>query len=115
MIPRPYRLKLKKDFQALKKYPPLHLSPLFSLQWRRNPASSTARIGFIVTKRTAKKAVTRNQMRRLLQAALYPLLPQLPKEVDIVIIAKHKLEDATYKDVEGEIKRVFQKIHLYRP
>jgi len=86
-------------------------SPLFGLK----VASSNhplPRIGFIVSSKIAKRAVDRNQLKRLFRQALYPHLKALKPQHDLVFLAKHALKTQSLQQLSPAILSTLKKAKL---
>jgi len=88
-----------------------HHSPFFGLKVApsNNPLS---RIGFIVSSKIAKRAVDRNQLKRLLRQALYPHLKTLKPQHDLIFLAKHPLKTLTLKQLKPHLLATLKKAKL---
>lgn len=90
--PRPFqpsnRLHVPKEFADVMASPLRLRGGCFELRYRRNENASVqvacARLGLVVPKRLARRAVLRNQIKRLAREAFRQVLPGLPA-VDIII------------------------------
>ena len=78
------------------------MSPLLILACMPNDVVRT-RVGFVVSKRIAKHAVDRNDIKRLLSEAMRGLLPRLPGGLDIVISARQKANTANLRILEQDM------------
>ena len=87
------------------------MSPLLVLAWMPNDVVST-RIGFVVSKRIAKRAVDRNHMKRLLSEAMRGLLPSLPGEIDIVVSARQKANTANLRILKQDMVNLLRRAKL---
>lgn len=72
-----HRLRRPAEFAAVLASPLRLRGERFELRYRRNDSSS-ARLGLIIPKRLAKRAVLRNQLKRLIRDAFRTMRPQLP-------------------------------------
>lgn len=90
MLPKTYRLP-SFQFTSVKSHGQLLQSPLFGLLVLKSSISTYPRFGFIVSTKISNKATVRNRLRRLLSAALLPLLSHLPPGHDYLVLAKTKL------------------------
>jgi ribonuclease P protein component len=85
-----YRLRKNSDFQRVRQRGRRVTSQLLSLAWSENNTEAL-RIGFVVSKRISKHAVTRNLIKRLLSEAIRPYFAELPCGYDLVISAKNQI------------------------
>ena len=89
-LQRAFRLRKGNDFQRVRQQGRKTTSRLLSLAWAPNNTNSL-RIGFVVSKRISKHAVTRNYIKRLVSEAIRPLLADLSPGLDIVISVKSQI------------------------
>ena len=75
--------------------------------------SDTPRAAVVVSKKVAKGAVERNQVRRRVYAVLGELLDEVKRDAYIVIIAKKGLELATFEEIREEMKEVLKEAKMY--
>ena len=88
-----------------------HHSPFFGLKIA--PSNHPApRIGFIVSSKIAKRAVDRNQLKRLLRQALYPHLKNLKPQHHLIFLAKHPLKTLTLKQLQPHLLTILKKAKL---
>lgn len=66
-----------------------------------------SRFAFLVPKKSAKRAVERNRIKRLLRESLQHLLPTLPFPIDAVMIVKGSIEEKTQMEVEKKTNELF--------
>ena len=88
-LKRALRLRSSRDFQRVRQHGRSVSSRLLILAWNANNLDSS-RVGFIVSKRVSKLAVTRNRLKRLLGEAVRPLLASLPPGYDLVLSARQQ-------------------------
>ena len=78
-----YRLRRPAEFAAVMNGSQRMRGERFEVRFRRNE-SSTARLGMIIPKRLARRAVLRNLLKRLIREAFRAIRPSLPA-VDLVV------------------------------
>ena len=82
------RLHQPKEFAAVQASPLRVRGGCFELRYRRNPETNalggSARLGLVIPKRLARRAVLRNQIKRLAREAFRQALPDLPA-IDVVL------------------------------
>ena len=120
-LQRAYRLRKNSDFQRVRQRGRRVTSRLLSLAWSENN-TQVVRIGFVVSKRISKHAVTRNYIKRLLSEAIRPFLAELPCGYDIVISAKNQIVTldtakgaqlvAALSVITLELKTLLRRTHL---
>ncbi len=106
-LPKPNRLKSRKDFQAVFKEgvrrhgshmtlralkPPFSVQPsMDTAEHTLSPKSSTdipAKIGISISTKVSKRAVVRNRLKRQIAAALHQLLPKISPGWRLVVVVK---------------------------
>jgi len=71
------------------------------------------RIGFTVSKKVSKKAVTRNKIKRILRKlAQENLKDNTQKGLDIVLIGRKSTLDTPYEDMVSSLKFSLKKLDL---
>ncbi|PZW22973.1 ribonuclease P protein component [Thermosporothrix hazakensis] len=124
-LQRALRLKKSADFMRVRQQRRSVSSRLLILAWAPNSIHHT-RIGFVVSKRVARKANIRNYLKRLLSEAIRPHLNFLPEQTDIIISVRQtavQLDPQTQKQrvavnlriLQKELVYVLRKAHLLAP
>jgi ribonuclease P protein component len=107
-FPRDYRLVSKAEYQSLfdksEKANQRHLLALYKVN-----AMAHARVGIIVGKRVAKKAVTRNTIKRIVRESFRANQPNL-KGLDIVIIARQQCDKLNKLQLREGIDKLWEKL-----
>ncbi|AFZ58254.1 ribonuclease P protein component [Anabaena cylindrica FACHB-243] len=109
-LPKAYRLKSRRDFQAVfregirchsshftlralkpsrSKEPSLDTAPA-TTQANGNENLASTQIGISISTKVSKRAVVRNRIKRQITGALYQLLPRLSPGWRLVVIVKPK-------------------------
>ena len=106
MLPRVSRLKRSRDFQAVYKRRTSWASPSLVLYVRlrtpREPPSS--RLGFVISKKIAKRAHDRNRLkRRLREISRLCLLPAAARPYDALVVARTAAPDADFATLTAEL------------
>jgi ribonuclease P protein component len=97
------RLKVRRDFVSAAGGRKVS-KRAFTLQARRRGDTLPARIGFTVTKRTAKKAVERNRIRRRLKEAVRLTAERLVRPgVDYVLIGRRAALTIPFTELTSEL------------
>lgn len=97
------RLRGKKEFETIKEKGNLVAGKLFSLLILKS-SNKHSQFGFIVSKKIDQRAVVRNRIRRLLSEAVNKLLPQIPENLKIIVLAKHPLKESQLNSILQEFK-----------
>lgn len=113
MLPQAYRLPLKTELKRLKQNGQIFQGKFFGLLLvsGKDPGSFS-RFGMIVSNKVAKKAVTRNKIRRLLSESLLALWSQIKKGSDGVFLAKKTAGEADFSQIKKDIQLLLQKAKL---
>ena len=97
------RLKVRRDFISVASGRKVS-KRAFILQARRRGDNLPARIGFTVTKRTAKKAVERNRIRRRLKEAVRLVAEQIVQPgMDYVLIGRRPALTIPFTELKSEL------------
>jgi len=80
--------------------------------WIRTTPDTSRRLGVVASKRTFRRAVDRNRARRLLREAFRLHRNRLPEQVDVVLLARHRILKARRQDVERDLIQSFEAAHL---
>lgn len=112
MLPKPYRLTRREDFEkAFTKGIYVQIPEGLAVKFLRTN-TETSRLGFPVGKNFSKKAVERNRARRILRNASYPLLGELKSGFDIIVLARPGKKDFQFRQISEQLKKVFTKANL---
>ncbi len=87
------------------------MSRLLILAWTPNDKASV-RVGFVISKRISKHAVTRNYIKRLLSEAIRPVLADLPPGLDIVLSARGQIIGADLSTLRQDIITLLRRARL---
>ncbi|MFA5746482.1 MAG: ribonuclease P protein component [Candidatus Paceibacterota bacterium] len=111
MLPEGNRLRKQKDFErVLKLGKGLRQKALF-LKITKNGLSQS-RFGFIVSKKTAKRAVERNKIKRHLRDIVRRDLGKIKTGYDAVFIAYPAIKELGFKEREALTRDIIGKIRL---
>jgi ribonuclease P protein component len=108
---RALRLRKSSDFQRVRQQGRSVTSRLLILAWTPND-EARVRIGFVISKRISKHAVTRNLIKRLLGEAVRPLLADLPAGLDIVFSARVQIIGADLSTLRQEMITLLRRARL---
>lgn len=112
MLPRPNRLRKTNDFKRVfKNGKGVQIDNVF-IKVRPSKGKAT-RIGIIVSKKVAKKAVDRNRIRRILSEGIRTHIQRIRLERDIVIVVLPGFSLRGAKDAEKTLYTLFKKLSLF--
>ena len=113
MLPKKYRLPLRTELNRLKKTGQIYQGDFFGfLMASQKPSLENSRFASIVSNKIDKKAHNRNCLRRWLSAAIWLLASEIKPGFDGVFLAKKTAAQADYKQIENEVKKIFEKTKL---
>jgi len=94
MLPFKNRLTRKKDHERVQKLGSFVSLNNIAIKAAANELKET-RVGIVVGLKYSKKAVERNQVKRIIRDIVQPELKNMKKGVDIVIMARKREEEKT--------------------
>ncbi len=110
MLPKPLRLRKKKDFAALATRGHSVFGPYATLRVRELSGAVPSKVAFITSVKTFKQAVDRNRAKRRLREAVRQLLPEIPSSRHLLFIAKPESKDVAFSALVSELRRLILKI-----
>jgi len=105
MITRSRRICKKKDISKVFYGKRLVVSPRLAIYYCQT--HQRIRAGFIVGKKTARKAVERNRIRRLLREAVRSELEIREGGFDILFVAQAGAKKAVFSEIREDVERAF--------
>lgn len=108
MLSRLHRITKQKDFDVLFRKAKSFQGKELVLRVREFGEGET-RAGVIVSKKSAKKATTRNRLKRLIRETLAVFIPLFPKGTDVVVIARPGAEKADEKQILSSLRALLEK------
>ncbi|MFA5742426.1 MAG: ribonuclease P protein component [Candidatus Paceibacterota bacterium] len=113
MLPKENRLVKKRDFEkVLKQGKGFKQKTLFLKTVENNLPQS--RFGIIVSKKTAKKAVDRNKIKRQIREIIWKNINKIKKGYDLVFIAWPLIKNEGYQEKLSIIESSLQKISFLK-
>ena len=106
MLPKNFRLNLKKDFKWVatgKKIEGKFLKMFIKLGDNQN-----VRVGIAVSATIFKKAVLRNKAKRLTAQAFQSIIDRLPKNINIVALPKIAILSVKSSEVSLDLEEMLQ-------
>jgi len=111
MLAKQYRLRTTNDFKGVfKKGRGVTVDGL--LVKVRKAGQNQPRLGIVVSKKVAKKAVTRNRIRRVLGEAIRPHMDKIRTPVDIVVVVLPGFRLGESQDTQKTIRDLLKKASL---
>ena len=106
MLPKKHRLNLNK--QRFFKGEVEYSSPFFKIL-KKSGGSEGPKIGFIISGKVGK-AVTRNQIRRLLSQSIINNIEKIPNTAQLILIAFPKIANANTDRIKEEVDKSLVKL-----
>ena len=113
MLPKEYRLRLKKDFDRLFKKAKFVSQGSLTLGFAENKLSNS-RFAVIVGKKVSKKAVIRNLVKRKIVEIIRLNLGQIKPNFDLVFITKPEIKGKKYKETEIVVFSLLKRARLVK-
>lgn len=109
---RKFRLTRSTDYKRVRRFGKSYAHPLLVLVALPNETGSTH---FAVSAgRSVGNAVQRNRAKRLVRAALHPLVPDIQPGWDIILIARQPLAAASFAFAQSTLLQLLQRARLIR-
>lgn len=120
-LPKPYRLRQRRDFNAVYQAGLRRSSRHLTLrglkpQFKNVAAAVPTRIGVSISQKVSKRAVVRNRIRRQIHAALQQFLPDLVPGWRLVFVVQPSAIECDYEQFLQELKQLLveaEVIHGY--
>lgn len=109
MLPKKYRLKHKKDIERVIKEGRYFYTPIFWFKVIKND-KNFSRLGLIVPKKSYKRAVDRNRLKRVFTSILEAKIRKIPN-LDIVVYFKSQKTFPTRERLQEEADRIIMVAH----
>lgn len=110
MLPRLYRLKKKKEIDAVLKGGNIFTHKGFILKIRENDLHRS-RFAFIVGRKVVRKAFLRNKMKRILREVVRKNIRFFKKDADGVIIVQ-KAGNVSFQTIENAVNDLLRRSRL---
>lgn len=109
MLPKKYRLKHKKDIERVIKEGRYFYGPIFWFKIIRN-SETFCRLALIVPKKSYKKAVTRNRLKRVFTSIVEQKIRKMPN-FDIVVYFKNQKVLPPRTELQKEADKIILAVH----
>ena len=109
MLPTNKRLTKKRDFTKLGTQGRSVYGPFATLRVR-SVTQSEPKVAFITSTKMFKRAVDRNRIKRRLREVVRLLWNDIPKNTQLIFIAKPEAKDADYQLIVTDVKHMLEKI-----
>lgn len=113
MLKKELRIKKERDFNKIYRKGAFLGGDFFNINYIDTRGSET-RLAVVISKKIAKKAVERNQVKRKVREALRILYPSLVQGYDIVVGVKKEALDKEQDFIKNELKKQLGRKGLFR-
>ena len=114
MLPKEYRLKKKTAFNATyKRQNSFYKNGIVMFCGRPIQSDAKVKIGFVVSKKTHKRAVKRNRLKRLMRESIRLIIKDgynLNTVQSIIFVGKSQALDKNFKEIDSSIKALIKEI-----
>jgi ribonuclease P protein component len=86
----------------------------FLVLWLRVAPDADRRMGVVTSRRTLPSAVSRNRARRLLREAFRLNRSHLRPDVDVLLLARGRIEQVKRQDVEADFRTTCRRAGIWR-
>ena len=108
---RRFRLTRSTDIKRVRRVGKSYAHPLIVLLMAESDEEQETRFG-IVAGRSVGGAVQRNHAKRVIRESLRPLLSEITPGWDILLLARHGMDGATFLKVHHAMAILLQRAHL---
>ena len=112
MLPKINRVNQEKEIKRLVKSGKTFFLPQLVIKYLENK-EDIVKVGFVVSTKVDKKAVTRNLLARRLREITQELLPNLKTGYSILVIAKKSALELSFEELKKQLIFAFSKTNLY--
>ncbi|MCX6789466.1 MAG: ribonuclease P protein component [Candidatus Gribaldobacteria bacterium] len=111
MLSKENRLKKKNDFARVMAGRGTVGGPWLVLRFTENQLP-LSRAGFVCSKKTAKRAVDRNKIKRQLRESMRRIWPQIATGYDLVLIVRGPLIGKPFDEMQAVLEKLLKKARL---
>jgi len=113
MLEKLFRISKNWEFQNIYRKGRGASSQFFSINFIPNKYDFS-RFGIVVSKKVAKKAVTRNKLKRQVRELVFELSKKVSGHYDVIISTKVAGLDLDYQKLKKELEEIFIKARLIK-
>ena len=108
---RKYLVPLKQEFARIRRGGKMYDSPSFGMLVAYG-TSGRPQCAFIVSKKIDRRSVVRHEVKRKLSDTVQPFLPRLPKNLELVFLAKPKAVTISKDELYQEVLAILNRARL---
>lgn len=113
MLKKQQRVTSNKDFQFIYRRGRHNSSAFFSINYINNIYGQT-RVGVVISKKVARKAVERNHLKRQLRSIIQKHYQQILPGADILLSARGNILDLDFEKLTKELLLLLEKSNLIK-
>ena len=113
-VPRRLSMTRHEEFAAVRKRGKSAAGPYFVMGTLAEKSVEHLKIGFITSRRCARRAVVRNRIRRQFRAILSKHGDRLESGRYLVMVGRHRAADASFQELEAEWLRLAKRLGILR-
>lgn len=115
MLKRHNRLRKQRQIDHIFKKGRRFHSKIITLHilWEKSGVEYPPQGTIVVSKKTAKRAVDRNRIKRQVRAIIEKIIDQLPVNLLFIIVVRSSLTDKTSQEIEAEIYTLLKKAKIW--
>ncbi|MDD5750091.1 MAG: ribonuclease P protein component [Candidatus Pacebacteria bacterium] len=111
MLPKKNRLKKKNDFARVMRQGSTAAGGCLVLRFCANQQEAS-RIGFVCSKKVAKRAVARNRVKRRLREIVRMMLPDIRPGYDMVFLTRPGMAETGFDEMKLIAEKLLKKARL---
>ena len=113
MLAKENRLKKKNDFARVMASGGMAGGPWLVLRFVKNQLE-VSRAGFVCSKKTAKRAVDRNRIKRQLRESMRRVWLEMATGYDLVLIVRTPLMGQPFDEIQAVLEKLLKKARLLK-
>lgn len=110
-LPKIFRIK-KGDFGKIFYSGETVQNSFFFIRWLKTD-QKLSRFAVVISSKVSAKAIVRNKIRRRAQAVLRNSIPKVKTGFDIIILARPKVKDQNFIQLEDSLMELLKKANLF--
>jgi len=107
-LPRQHRLKLKKDFDLLRRQGKVVVTPLFLIYRQHSSTPTPFQVGIVISKKITKLAVQRNRWRRQISEVFRRIIQEQGNKLSglkVIVVARPRLKTASWTEINYWLRK----------
>tara|TARA_B100000963_G_scaffold16093_1_gene12334 strand:- start:503 stop:883 length:381 start_codon:yes stop_codon:yes gene_type:complete len=113
-VPRRLSMTRREEFAAVRKRGRSMATHNFVMATLQSASLGHLKIGLITSRRSSRKAVIRNLIRRRLRAILVKHGDMIDQSRYLVIVARNKASKASFSELEADFLRLGHQLEVFR-